>query len=76
MRRALMALIATAALLCGICTAGVAEAGARGLATGFVDRRDHGYPASMEPPDVIGADLTEVVDRILHCHAHGGSSRP
>ncbi|HWL87660.1 MAG TPA: HAD-IA family hydrolase, partial [Polyangiaceae bacterium] len=46
-------------------------AGARraGLTTGFVARRGAHYPSVMDPPDVQGATLGEVADRLLSLHA-------
>lgn len=40
-------------------------AGRAGLTTGFVARHGEPFPAMMEPPDVTGADLVEVVRRLL-----------
>lgn len=40
-------------------------AGRAGLTTGFVARHGEPFPAMMEPPDITGADLVEVVRRLL-----------
>jgi 2-haloacid dehalogenase len=40
-------------------------AGRAGLATGWVNRSDLPYPTSLEPPDVTGATLDEVVRGLL-----------
>ncbi len=36
-----------------------------GLVTGWVNRHGRPYPSTFDPPDVEGADLLEVVDKLL-----------
>jgi 2-haloacid dehalogenase len=36
-----------------------------GLVTGWASRREGVFPATFDPPDVTGADLVEVADRLL-----------
>jgi 2-haloacid dehalogenase len=36
-----------------------------GLVGGWVSRHEGGYPPTIDPPDVSGVDLTDVVDGLL-----------